>query len=52
MPSEIRNKTEYLSEQDKYKLVDTSDFKIELSEAEDVKAQFRQVLEKWLTENQ
>jgi hypothetical protein len=52
MPPEIRNKTKYMNEQDKYKLVDALDFKIELSESEEAKAHFLQTLEKWLTENQ
>jgi FtsZ-interacting cell division protein ZipA len=52
MPPEIRNKTKYMNEQDKYKLVDALDFKIEVSESEEVEAQFLQILEKWLTENQ
>jgi hypothetical protein len=52
MPPEIRNKAKYMNEQDKYKLVDALDFKIEISESEEVEAQFLQMLEKWLTENQ
>jgi hypothetical protein len=52
MPPEIRNKIKYLNEQDKYNLVDALDFKIELSESEEAKAQFLETLEKWLTENQ
>lgn len=51
-PPEIRNKIKYLNEQDKYKLVDATDFEIVLSESEEVKAQFLQTVEKWLTENQ
>ena len=52
MPPEMRNKIRYMNEQDKYKLVDALDFKIDLSESEEVKAQFLVTLEKWLTENQ
>jgi len=52
MPPEIRNKIKYMNEQDKYNLVDALDFKIELSEAEEVKTQFLKTLEKWLSENQ
>jgi hypothetical protein len=52
MPPEIRDKTKYMNEQDKHKLVDALDFKIEISESEEVETQFLQTLEKWLTENQ
>lgn len=51
MPPEIRKKTKFENEQDKYRLVDALDFKIELSESEEVKTQFLRTLEKWLTEN-
>ena len=47
-----KNKIKYMNEEDKYKLVDALDFKIELSESEEVKAQFVQTLDKWLAENQ
>ncbi len=52
MLPEMKNKIKYMNEQDKYKLVDALDFKIELSESEEVKVQFLETLEKWLTENQ
>ncbi|HET9907494.1 MAG TPA: hypothetical protein VFQ23_12655 [Anaerolineales bacterium] len=52
LPPEIRNKMKYINEQDKNQLVDTADFGIELSGSEEVKAQFLQTIEKWLTENQ
>lgn len=52
MLPEMRNKIKYVNEQDKYRLVDALDFKIELSESEDAKAQFLETLDKWLTENQ
>ena len=52
LPPEIRNKAKFLHEADKYRLVDAVDFKIEISESEDVEARFLQTLEKWLAENQ
>jgi hypothetical protein len=41
-----------MNEEDKNKLVDALDFKIELSDSEEVKVQFLQTLDKWLAENQ
>ena len=46
-----KNKNKFGNEQNKYRLVDALDFRVELSEAEDVKARLLQVLDKWLTEN-
>jgi hypothetical protein len=52
MPPAVRNKVRYLNEQDKYQLVEALDFRIELSESEEVQAQLLETLEKWLAENQ
>ena len=46
-----KNKINFGNEQNKYRLVDALDFRVELSEADDVKAQLQQALDKWLTEN-
>lgn len=46
-----KNKAKFGNEQNKYRLVDALDFRVELSEADDVKAQLQQALDKWLTEN-
>ena len=44
-------KNKFGNEQNKNRLVDALDFRIELSETEVVKAQLLQALDKWLTEN-
>ena len=48
----LKKKIKFGNEQNKYRLVDTLDFRVELSEAEDVKAKLLQALDKWLEENQ
>lgn len=48
----MSNKVKYMNEQDKSRLVDALDFKIELSESEVVKEQLLRTLDKWLSENQ
>lgn len=52
MPPEVRKKTKFINEQDKYTLVPALDFKIELSASEEVKVEFLQTLDNWLIENQ
>ena len=52
LPAQIRDKLKFLNEQDKYGLVDATDFKIELLESEEAKEKFLQTLDKWLAENQ
>ena len=47
----LKNKNKFGNEQNKNRLVDALDFRIELSETEVVKAQLLQALDKWLTEN-
>lgn len=47
----LKNKNKFGNEQNKYRLVDALDFRVELSEADEVKAQLQQALNKWLTEN-
>jgi len=49
---QLKNKIKFGNEQNIYRLVDALDFRIELSETEDVKARSLQTLDKWLLENQ
>ena len=51
MPAEIKNKTIFLQENDKNKLVDSADFVMELSDSEESKTNVIQTLDKWLAEN-
>lgn len=45
-------KNKFGNEQNKYRLVDALDFRVELLEDDEVKAQLLQALDKWLKENQ
>jgi len=47
-----KNKAKFGNEQNRYRLVDALDFRVELSEVDEAKAHFLETLEKWLTENQ
>jgi len=47
-----KNKVKFGNEQNRHRLVDALDFRVELSEVDEVKTQFLEMLEKWLTENQ
>jgi len=48
----LKNKNKFGNEQNKYRLVDALDFRVELLEDDEVKAQLLQALDKWLKENQ
>jgi len=47
-----KNKAKFGNEQNRYRLIDALDFRVDLSESDEAKAHSLETLEKWLAENQ